>query len=249
MNSQNCKSLRITVAIEVVAAVALSLAGHTAGAQSLSVVPVNVFMQPGQKAATLTVKNSGSKSTSIQVRVFDWSQKGNEEQLTPSNIVVASPPLMTIEPEASQVVRLILRQSPTGREATYRIVLDQIPGPNEPGTVQMVLRLSIPIFAMPATKAAPKVQFQLQRDGDKLFLVGVNVGLSHEVLRDAVVTAADGHKMNVMTKASPYILAGVTKHWELDTQGYAPQPGETLKLTADGATGPIIEQIGVTSAP
>ncbi|MGD0346947.1 MAG: fimbria/pilus periplasmic chaperone [Terracidiphilus sp.] len=249
MNSRIWKSLQLTVAIEVVAAVALSLAGHTASGQSLSVLPVNVFMQPGQKAATLTVTNSSSKSTSIQVRVFDWGQKDNEDQLTPSNIVVASPPLVTIEAGASQVVRLILRQSAAGREATYRIVLDQIPGPGEPGVVQMVLRLSIPIFAMPATKAVPKVQFHLERDGDKLFLVGVNIGLSHEALRNIVVTAANGHKMSAASNVSPYVLAGVSRRWELDAQGYAPQPGETLKLSADGTTGAINEQIGVSSAP
>jgi fimbrial chaperone protein len=249
MISRNWKSNRLTAAIEVVAAVALYLSGSAAGAQSLSVLPVNVFLQPGQKAATLSVTNSGQKPTSIQVRVYDWGQLNDEDQLTPSNIVVASPPLVTIAPGSSQVVRLILRQAPEGREATYRIVLDQIPGPGEPGVVQMVLRLSIPIFAMPATKAAPQVQFHLERNGDKLFLVGVNSGLSHQAVRNIVVTAANGHKINAYAKVSPYVLAGVTRHWELDTQGYAPQPGETLKLTADGIAGSITEQVGVTSAP
>jgi fimbrial chaperone protein len=249
MTLRNWKSFRLTAAIEVVAAVALSLAGSMADAQSLSVLPVNVFMQPGQKAATLSVKNSGQKPTSIQVRVYDWSQKDDDEQLTPSNIVVASPPLATIAPGSSQVVRLILRQPPAGREATYRMVLDQIPGAGEPGVVQMVLRLSIPIFAMPATKAAPQVQFHLERNGDKLFLVGVNSGLSHQTVRNIVVTAADGHKMSAYSKASPYVLAGVTRRWELDAQAYAPQPGEILKLTADGIAATINEHVGVTSAP
>ena len=249
MISRNCKSLRITATLEAVAAAALILAGQTAGAQSLSVLPVNVFMQPGQKAATLSVTNSGEKPTSIQVRAYDWGQENNEDQLTPSNIVVASPPLATIAPGAAQVVRLILRQPPQDREATYRIVLDQIPGPSEPGVVQMVLRLSIPVFAMPASKAALKVQFHLERDGGKLFLVGVNSGLSHESIRHIVVTAADGHKMSATAGVSPYILAGVTRRWELDAQGYAPQPGESLKLTADGIAGAIHEQIGVSPAP
>jgi fimbrial chaperone protein len=249
MTLRNWKTFRPTVALEVVAAVALSLAGSAAHAQSLSVLPVNVFLQSGQKAATLSVTNSGQKPTTIQVRVYDWGQKDDEDQLTPSNIVVASPPLVTIAPGSSQVVRLILRQPPVGREATYRMVLDQIPGTGEPGVVQMVLRLSIPIFAMPATKAAPQVEFHLERDGDKLFLVGVNSGLSHQTVRDIVVTTVNGRKISAYSKASPYILAGVTRHWELDAQGYAPQPGEILKLTADGIASTINEHVGVTSAP
>jgi fimbrial chaperone protein len=249
MNSLNWRSLRSTVAVDLVAAVVLFLAGNAAGAQNLSVLPVNVFLQPGQRTATLSVTNSGIKPTSIQVRAYDWSQKDDQDQLTASNVVVVSPPLVTIAPAGTQVVRLILRQPPEGSEATYRIVLDQIPGPGEPGVVQMVLRFSIPVFVMPATKAAPQVQLHLEREGEKLFLVGVNTGQSHESLRDIVVTASDGRKLNAVPRVSPYLLAGVTRRWEIDAQGYTPQPGESLKLTAHGVAGAIDEQVGVTATP
>jgi fimbrial chaperone protein len=248
MTSQYWKSLQIT-AVNIIAAVSFCLAADATGAQSLSVLPVNVFLQPGQKAATLSVTNSGDKPTSIQVRAYDWGQKNDEDELTASNIVVVSPPLVTIAPGSTQVVRLILRQSAQTREATYRIILDQIPGPSESGVVQMVLRLSIPVFVAPATKAASQAQFHLERDGDKLFLVGVNTGLSHEVVHDIVVTASDGRALKLKSKVSPYLLAGATRHWELDPQGYTPQPGETLTLTAHGAVGAIEEQLRVATAP
>jgi fimbrial chaperone protein len=249
MISQNWKSLRLTAVVRIVAAVALCVAGGAARAQSLSVLPVNVFLSPGQKAATLSVTNSGDKPTSIQVRVYDWSQKNDEDQLTASSIVVVSPPLVTIAPGSTQVVRLILRQPAQTREATYRIVLDQIPGPAEPGVVQMVLRLSIPVFASPETKVAPQVQFHLERDGEKLFLVGVNTGQSHDAVRGIVVTADDGRKFSANPKVSPYLLAEVTRRWELDAKGNAPQPGETLKLSAHGIAGAIEEQVRVASTP
>ena len=37
-----------------------------AAAQALSVLPVNIFLQPGQKATTLTVTNQGTTATAIQ---------------------------------------------------------------------------------------------------------------------------------------------------------------------------------------
>jgi fimbrial chaperone protein len=246
MNSRSWKWFRLTAVAEFAAAVAIFLGLCTASAQSLSVLPVNVFLQPGERAASLSLTNSGAKPTSIQVRAYDWSQKNDEDQLTPSQVVIASPPLVTIAPESTQVVRLILRQSPQGAESTYRIILDQIPGPGEPGVVQMVLRLSIPIFAAPETKAAPKVQFHLENDGDKLFLVGVNTGLSHETMHDIVVTTSGGRELEPKAKVSPYLLAGATRRWELGTEGYVPQPGESLKLTAHGITGAIDEQVAVT---
>ena len=249
MTSRNEESLRLTVAARIAAAVALFLAGFAANAQSLSVLPVNIFLPPGQRAASLSLKNSGDKPTSIQVRAYDWSQKDDADQLTDSKIVVVSPPLITIPPGSTQVVRLILRQPPVGNEATYRILLDQIPGPGEPGVVQMVLRISIPVFAAPATKAVPQDEFHLVREGEKLFLVGVNTGKSHDTVHDIVLTASDGRKFTLKTKVSPYLLAGATRRWELDTQGHAPQPGESLKLTAHGIASAIDVQLGVTATP
>jgi len=249
MTSRNRESLRLTAAARNAAAVALFLASFAASAQSLSVLPVNVFLPSGQRAASLSLKNSGDKPTSIQVRAYDWSQKDDADQLIDSKLIVVSPPLVTIQPGSTQVVRLILRQPPVGSEATYRILLDQIPGPGEPGVVQMVLRLSIPVFAAPATKAVAQDQFHLEREGEGLFLVGVNTGQSHDTLHDIVVTASDGRKFSLKTRVSPYLLTGATRRWELDAQGHAPQPGESLKLTAHGIAGAIDVQVGVTATP
>jgi fimbrial chaperone protein len=233
----------------VSAAVILFFAGPSASAQSLSVLPVNVFFAPGQKASSLTVTNTGTTETSIQVRAYAWSQPDGDEQLTPSDAVVLSPPLATIAPGASQVVRLILRQLPQGREATYRILIDQIPPPAQPGMIHMVLRLSIPIFAQPPTRAVPHVQFQLAVDSGKLVLVGINDGLSHEVIRDIVLSTNDGQKLKADPSASPYILAGVTRHWPIAAQAPLPAPGETLQLTAHTDAGVIQQQVGFVTAP
>ena len=140
----------------------------------------------------MTVTNQGTTETSIQIRAYAWSQKGGDDQLHGLNEVVLSPPLSTLAPGATQVIRLVLRQTPQGREATYRILIDQIPPPAEPGVVHMVLRLSLPIFAMPPTRAVAHVQFHLETEAGKLFLVGVNDGLSHEAIRDVVLTTSDG---------------------------------------------------------
>jgi fimbrial chaperone protein len=231
------------------AAVILLLAGPAAPAQALSVLPVNVFFSPGQKASSLTVTNVGTTETSIQIRAYAWSQQSGDDQLTESDAVVLSPPLTTIAPGASQVIRLILRQLPQGREATYRILVDQIPPPAEPGIVHMVLRMSIPIFAQPPTRAVPHVQFHLEMDSGKLILVGINDGLSHEVIRDVVLTTSDGRKLKEESTTSPYILAGATRRWPIAAQGSLPLPGESLQLTAHTDAGVIQQQVGFVAAP
>ena len=233
----------------VSAAVILLFAGPAATAQSLAVLPVNILFSPGQKASSLTVTNKGTSETAIQIRAFAWAQTDGDDQLTESDGVVLSPPLATIAPGASQVVRMILRQLPQGRETTYRILIDQIPPPAEPGTVHMVLRMSIPIFAEPPTRAVPHVQFHLQVDSGKLVLVAMNDGLSHEVIRDVVLTTSDGRKLKGESDASPYILAGVTRRWTVAAKGPLPLRGETLQLTAHTDAGVIEQQVGFVTAP
>jgi fimbrial chaperone protein len=245
----SCNPSRFTAAAYALAAVvALSLTGATATAQVLSVQPVNVFLSPGQKAATISVTNPTTAGTSVQIRAYSWGQKDNDDQLTATNLLVASPPLVTIAPGATQIVRFILRQSPEYREATYRIIIDQIPPPAEPGVVHMVLRISIPIFAAAPVRSFADVQFHIEKSDGKVFLVGSNRGNMHESIRDIVLVTHDGHKLKAVSGPSPYILEGATRRWQIDAQDYVPGSEEYFQLTAHAIAGPIDQQVRVVNA-
>jgi len=243
---------RLMAAGKILAAMFIVLStGVAAEAQALSVLPVNIFLAPGQKAATLTVTNQGNSDTAIQIRGYAWSQKDGDDQLTASDALVVSPPLASIAPGATQVVRLILRLPPLSgdREATYRILVDQIPPPAEPGIVHIVLRLSIPIFALSTTRAVSNVRYHIELNAGQMYLMGNNDGLRHEAIRDIVLSTSDGRKMKTGPGASPYILSGATRRWLIAGQDPLPRPGETLRLTAHSDAGAIDEQVSVVAAP
>lgn len=239
---------RIASTYALTAILFVLLKGMAGEAQSLSVLPVNIHLAPGEKATSLTVTNQGTAKTSIQIRAYAWSQENGEDKLTNTEDVVASPPIVSIAPNTSQVIRLVLRQSPQGREATYRILLDQIPPPAEPGVVHVVLRLSIPIFAQPAIATAPKVQFHLETEAGQIYLVGTNNGLGHEAIREFDLATSDGRKLKPVAGSSPYILAGATRRWSITAQGPLPMPSETLQMTGHSDAGAIEEQVRVVSS-
>jgi len=244
------RRLRSTARLLAAVALVVSIT-RAAEAQSLSVLPVNILLVPGQKAATLTITNQGNSATAIQIRGYAWSQPDGNYQLTHSDVLVVSPPIATIAPGAIQVVRLILRLPPLSgdREATYRILVDQIPPPAEPGIVHVVLRLSIPIFALPTTRAASIVRYHIELKAGEMYLVGSNEGLRHEAVRDIVLSTGDGRKLKTGSGALPYILSGATRRWPIATEGTLPRPGETLRLTAHSDAGAIDEQVSVVGAP
>lgn len=228
---------------------ALSWAAGAAEAQSLMVLPVNIQMAPGQGAATLTVMNKGDAETSVQLRAYGWDQpQGGDDQLTPSDEILLSPPMATIAPGGSQVVRIILRKKPQAKESTYRIVLDQIPPPAEPGVVRVVLRMSMPVFAQPSVRALPHVQFHLEREGDKSFLVASNDGTHHEAVRDIVLMTGDGRKLKMAGNTSPYVLAGSVRRWPIVAPDTGPVPETSLHLTAKEDSGVIEQQVQVVGA-
>jgi len=242
---------RKATAFAPAAILVLFVSSLAAEAQALSVLPVNIFLQPGQSATTLTVTNQGTTRTSVQIRAYAWSQQDGDEQLTPSDAVVISPPIASIAPGANQVVRIIVRPSGsgTGREATYRILVDQIPPPAEPGIVHVVLRLSIPIFSEPLTRAVPNVQFHVEMNAGQIFLVATNSGLRHDVVRDIELSTNDGRKLAAVPGASPYILAGASRRWSIAAQSPLPLPSETLRLTGHSDSGAIEQQVRVVSTP
>jgi fimbrial chaperone protein len=227
------------------------LASGAALAQSLSVLPVNIQMAPRQMATTLTVINQAATETSVQIRAFAWKQVNGTEQLTPSADVQVSPPIATIAPGATQVVRLVLRRAPQGSEATYRILLDQIPPVAESGTVRVALRLSIPVFALPNARAAAQVKYRVESKDGVATLVATNEGTRHETLRDVTLNNGQGVDLITAANASPYILAGATRSWPIamSKTGTLPVPGSTLRLSGVANAGQVSEAVTVVSGP
>ena len=241
---------RVAGAGALAAGLAVLLAGGAAKAQSLTVLPVNISMAPGQLASTLTVINQGTAETSVQVRALAWSQAADgKETLVPSDQVLASPPIVTIAAGATQVVRLVLRSAPQGKEATYRILLDQIPPPAAPGMVRIALRLSIPVFAEPDTRAVSHVQYHVERDAGQAFLVALNDGGRHDTVRDIALTTTDGSAVKTVADASPYILAGAAQRWRIVGPDRVPATGGSLRLSARADSGAISEPVPVVAQP
>jgi fimbrial chaperone protein len=235
--------------VTAIGALALAIATSAEAAPSLTVVPVNIQLAPGQTTTTLTILNQGDSDTSFQIRAFAWKQENSEDQLAPISELLASPPLGSIAANASQVVRLVLRKPPQGREASYRVLLDQIPPPAEPGTVRIALRLSIPIFAEPPTRVAAHMEWRVEREGGKAFLVAHNEGTRHETVRDITLINAQGTALNIEANLSPYILAGAMRRWPLVLATPMPAGETTLRLTARADAGAIDQPVRVVENP
>jgi len=212
---------------------------RTALASALTVAPVTLTMPAGQMASSLTLSNPGHQPLAFQIRAFSWEQRGGSDHLAATDALQFSPPMGLLAAGASQVVRLVLRSPAQVSEASYRLLIDQIPPPASPGTVSMVLRMSIPVFAEPPSRVFPDLQWHVETNDKQAWLVAENRGGSHEVVRNLALRAPDGSRVPVEGGAFGYVLAGASRRWELALHSAALAASTVMELSAQTDHGSI----------
>ncbi|MEI2265524.1 fimbrial biogenesis chaperone [Erwinia sp. CGal63] len=155
---------------------------------SVLIWPIDPKIPSGDKATELWLENRGAATTLMQVRVFSWRQQDGHDQYQTQQSVVASPPLVRIEPGKKQLVRLINQTlPPAGEELAYRVLLDEIPTPQQPGENQAGLnfqmRYSVPLFTygegLSAETARPVLSWRIVNLEGKPALRITNSGSGH----------------------------------------------------------------------
>jgi fimbrial chaperone protein len=226
------------------------LAATAASAQGIGVTPTNVLLAPGQDAAALRVTNHGDRKISFQIRGYSWRQSGaeGEDVLDPTADLVSSPPIATIQPGATQVVRLVLRHSAGPAEKTYRIIFDQLPSANPSEEVHFLIRLSIPVFAQPEAKVAPLVHWRIINEAGQAWLSAVNQGNRHLTVHDMKIQDEAGNVLQLDIRSPPHILAGASRRWRIVTNAPLARD-KAVRLTAGADLGTIDERIVPDAGP
>ncbi|MFD1803978.1 molecular chaperone [Mixta tenebrionis] len=196
---------------------ALTFAAHAAN--SVMIWPIDPKIISEDKASELWLENRGGGTTLMQVRIFAWQQIAGREQYQTQQQVVASPPVVRIEPGQKQLVRLIKQSAPAaGQEAAYRVVLDEIPTPQQPGENQAGLRFqmrySVPLFVYGSGLTAdvqPQLSWRAVSEGGQRWLEIVNHGAVHARLSKATLNGRE-----LSSGLFGYVLANSSHRWPLN---------------------------------
>jgi len=165
-------------------------------AGSFMVTPVRVTLSSAQPIVALTVRNDSSDSTVVQIEMATWSQEAGKDVHAATRDVIATPPIFTVPPGATQVVRVGLRRTADAeRELTYRLFLQEVPPPPKPEFkgLRIALRMSIPVFVAPPVAVAPALEWRAVREAQGWLNVSVrNAGKAHVQIADFRLEDADG---------------------------------------------------------
>jgi fimbrial chaperone protein len=184
--------------------------GH---AQAFQVRPVRLDLGARQPASQLLVTNPTARTLLIQAEAFDWSQDKDQEILNPSTNLIVNPPIFELAPGAQQVVRVGMRRAIEGGvQKHHRVWLSQVatPGADSESGVQMLLRVSLPVFVTGSGTGAPQAVWHRQAVSGAIELG--NSGQRHLHVRELRLLA-EGEK--TATLGPCYALPGGLCRWQV----------------------------------
>lgn len=221
----------ISAWVGLAALVALS----PAFAGTFTISPLRVDFADATGVSVLTVRNEDARPVVVQTQGLAWSQEGGQDALTPSRDLLVSPAVFTLPAGGSQLVRVALRRGVDPvRELTYRLLLQEVPQAASPefSGLQIVLRLSVPVFVEPLAPATPQITWVAARGDDgKLSLSARNDGSAHARIHRFSVKTADGATTVLDQPQLAYVLPGSSRHWTLDDNN-------NTRPNAQSTTGP-----------
>ena len=222
----------------------LFVSSSLAAASGLQVSPISLSLQAKENASGLTISNTGDNAVHAQVRVYQWSQNEKGDQLTTSRGLLASPPMIELQPGENQLIRVIRASAPPSGagavEASYRLLIDEIPikSAEQKAGLQFALSYSLPVFVNPIgiTETSPKLHwnYRLQPDGKQIELSVKNSGNGHAQLASLSLIDSTGNDIDIHQGLLGYVLPGATMQWTLKIPPSTLKTGGKCKIMING---------------
>lgn len=203
---------------------ALMILTSPSHATGFSVSPIKVNLTPeNNKVMSLKIHNSSEELVSIQAELMSWDQKeGKDIYESKTREVLVTPPIFTVPPGETQIIRVGLRRAvDLKQELSYRLFLQELPPPipDKTNGLQMVMRMSLPVFVAPATgPVGSDLSWRIhQVNKHNLILESYNHGNGHAQVTELRLKLPDGQEL--VQKNNTYILPGSKKEWPIDFKG------------------------------
>lgn len=216
----------------------LILAGGRVEAGTFRIAPTLGDVPPGKSTATFRIVNTGNDVLTVQITAVRWSQQGNADAFDDAEELLVVPPLASIAPGKTQIVRIARQgQPPTAREEAYRVFFHEVPAAPPQGFVgvQTSLRLSVPLFFAPKTSEG-----RLAWTAGKSASGQLRLGVENRGTRFARLTRVrlqDKKGREVAELGGPqYALAGATRYWNLPGTTHLAPGTELTAIVEMGST-------------
>lgn len=207
-------------------AVAALLAGAPAEAGTFRVDPVNIVLAENRAATELRLTNAEAAPVGVRVTALRWTQREGKDVYEPTDDVIASPPIFTVAPRGTQLVRFGLRRRIPG--AAYRIIVEEIPQAKAAGVgIRVALKIDLPLYVATGGKPAA-LTWSVRRAADgTLVAESRNAGGTHAQVKGVQALDSAGRPLG-RSDSRGVVLPGSMRAWSL---GSATGEAATIVVT------------------
>ena len=216
---------------------ACSLSLAEADAASLSVSPIRVEVLQPATSGNVTLRNESGRPLVGQVRVFEWALRDGKDHFTPTDQVIASPPIVQLAPGSDALVRLLrLTGAPVDGEKAYRLVIDEVPNANRVRNmgVNLAVRYALPLFFVNPDASQSKLVWTIENRSGRKVLVSANSGDRSVRISDLAIGG-----VKIAPGLAGYVLGRSERVFELPRN--APNAGA---ISAETDKGRLNAQVG-----
>jgi fimbrial chaperone protein len=195
------------------------------------VTPIRLDFDRGAKSGVITVVNEGEEKLHVQMKAFEWTQDAEgKDQYVETNDIIFFPRMMTLEKKEEKILRAGIKIPATTKEKTYRLFIEEIPGPRkvEGVNVAIAIRFGVPIFVKPFKEDAKGVIEKIELSKGVLNVRVKNAGNVHFIIHSVNIKGKNTKEEEVFSKelSGWYLLNNVSRIYT------TPIPGEFCKNIA-----------------
>ena len=180
------------------------------------VTPIRLDFDRGTKSGVITITNEGGDKLNVQMRAFEWLQDADgKDQYTETNDIIFFPRIMSLEKNEEKILRAGIKIPATTREKTYRLYIEEIPGPKkaEGVNVAIAIRFGVPIFVKPLKEEVKGEIEKVELSKGVLNVLVRNRGNTHFIIHSIDVKGKNTKGEGIFSKelSGWYLLSGVSR--------------------------------------
>lgn len=196
---------------------------HAGTASALGVEPIRIELSPGKPTHVLRIRNDSMDTRLVQLEGFDWLGWDSDKHrlaLTPSSRLIANPPVFTLAPKATQLVRVGLIDTPgEAVQQAFRLLVRELQPlqgvePRPHSQISLLITFNLPVFFTPSRTGPARLDWHGERGEDgRRYLTAINRG--EKAARITEVRLAGGGQPVPVAGHNGYLLAGQSASWQI----------------------------------
>jgi fimbrial chaperone protein len=208
-----CRRISLWRHVIVAAAFAAAALSLPALAVTFGVKPVKISISADHRIAQIAFSSLNARVVVFDITAQRWTQDQNKDRLAPAPDVLVIPPVFSIAPYGTTLLRVAFRRPPAAQssEQSYKIVITEVLKPSD--RARPPVSIVVPLF-VPAQTHAGSVTYSLRAPANgQAALIVSNTSTAHVYIGKAALSS--GGKQIYTGVLGAYVLAGATRSFPI----------------------------------